>query len=328
MDIRNRRTLKNTASQCLEAASYNPRKLILLYTGATLLLSLTLTLVDHFLDHAISGTSGLSGLGARSVLSTLQFCLTLCQLLLLPVWQAGYQWVTLRFARREEAQPRDLLFGFPRFWPLLRLLLLQGLLYAALALAASCLGSSLFLMTPFAQPILEATQQFMNASGAEADALYAAVLEKNTLPLTICAIVLFFLLAVPFFYRFRLATYSLLEHPDQGALRAMGESRKRMQGNCLHLLKLDLSFWWFYLLDGLVAVVCYGDVLLNAAGISLPISDTAAFFLFFAISLVMQLGLAIWKQNQVSTTYAVFYTGLSSSQSSQNLPNKTQSWVQ
>ncbi len=328
MDIRDCRTLKGTAVQCLEAAVYDPKKLIFLHTSATLALTLLMTLADFFLSRAISGTGGLGGFGTRSVLSTLQSCLLIAQLIVLPFWMAGYQWISLQFARQREALPRDLLAGFRLFWPLLRLLAVQCLLYFVIAMAASYFGSFLFLLTPYAKPLWETMLPIMQGSG-DAQAIYASlepVLQQAQLPMTLCGLALFFPLAAPFFYRFRLAQFLLLEQPKTGALRSILESWKKMQGRSLALLKLDLSFWWFYLLDALITVFCYGDQLLPLAGISLPIGKTAAFFLFFGLSLVLQLGLYVWRQNQVSTTYALFYTMLDTSREAEKLPAKAQPW--
>ena len=58
MDIRNRRALKQEAAAALEAAP-NEKKIVAVYAGAGLLVSLALILVNHMLDNMIEGTSGL-----------------------------------------------------------------------------------------------------------------------------------------------------------------------------------------------------------------------------------------------------------------------------
>ena len=118
-------------------------------------------------------------------------------------------------------------------------------------------------------------------------------------------------MAIPFFYRFRLAQFLLLDSKETGAFAAMRASSRLMRGNSMHLFKLDLSFWWFYALDLLVTAICYADMLLAMLGIALPIDATFAFFATFVIYLAAQLALYWWRKNEVSTTYAYFYHVLS-----------------
>ena len=313
MDLQNNRMLKTAAADALQAAPNDPKKLILLHSAAMLLLSLLLTVVDYLLEHAIADTGGLGGLGTRSVLSTVQSCLQLSQLILLPFWQIGYTYVTIKFARKEAAQPMDLCKGFFLFLPMLRLLLLQGLLYIGIGIAASNLGMILFSLTPWSAPFMSAAMDMMYGGGSAEDMSYAMekMQETGAVPLVICSILVFIAIAVPFFYRFRMAQYLLLDGKETGALAAMRTSGKLMRGNGIALFKLDLSFWWFYALDLLVTTICYADMLLAMLGITLPVDATFAFFATFVAYLAAQLALYWWRKNEVSTTYAYFYHVLS-----------------
>ena len=78
----------------------------------------------------------------------------------------------------------------------------------------------------------------------------------------------------------------------------------------LGLFKLDLSFWWFYLLNAGTLVLCYGDVLLNLMGVSLPWSEDVSYFLFLVLYAAAQLALYWWRKNEVDVTYAQVYTDL------------------
>ncbi len=311
MDIRDRRSLKSAAAEALSAAPNDPQKLILLHTGIVLLLSLLLTVVDYLLEKAIAGTGGLSGMGTRSLLTTIQSCLRLAQMILLPFWQIGYTFVTMHFARREQALFGDLTVGFARFFPILRLYLLQGALYLAIAMVSSYVGSFLFMLTPWSVSLMSAAMELMNSGSMETlDAVMESALTQAFVPLMICYLVVFLAVAAPFFYRFRLANFVLLDQPEKGALFALKTSRSLMRGNAMTLFKLDVSFWWFYALDLLVGIVCYADALLALLGVTLPVSADAAFFISFFAYLICQLGLYLWRRNEVSTTYALFYDAL------------------
>ena len=312
MDIRDRRMLKSAAADALGAAQFDPKKQILLHSGAVLLLSLIMTAGDYLLEEAVAGTGGLGGLGTRSVLATVQSCLRLFQMVLLPFWQIGYTYVTLKFTRKEITAPIDLCKGFHLFLPVLRLLFFQGLLYLGLGLLGSYLGTFLFFMTPWSAPLMTAAMEMMYGGGSmEAmDAAMEQVLSEASVPLTVCGGIVFLALSAPFFYRFRMAQFVLLEEPEKGALNALRTSRRLMRGNAMTLFKLDVSFWWFYLLDLGVTAVCYADVLLALLGITLPVSATFSFFASFGVYLVCQLALYWWRKNEVDTTYAVFYDAL------------------
>ena len=77
MDIRDRRGLKAAAREDLAAASYEPRKLILIHTGVTVVLALIIGLLDYLLEQQIGGTGGLGGVGTRSMLETVRTLLTM-----------------------------------------------------------------------------------------------------------------------------------------------------------------------------------------------------------------------------------------------------------
>ena len=310
MDIRDCRLLKHTAAESLRSNDCNPKKLVLLHTGAVLLLSLLLATINHFLNEGIAGTGGLGGIGTRTVLATVQTCLQLAQLLILPFWQIGYVFVTMRFARRESTGPDDFLSGLQRFFPVLRLLLVEGLFYAVILFVATNIGSTLFLLTPWAQPFMDSVMAGLYSSDEAAIEAAIRTFAQYETPLLICTGIAFLPLAAPIFYRLRMAEFALLDNPGAGALAAMKASNRLLRGNTTALIKLDVSFWWFYVLDLLVSAVSYGDVLLPKLGITLPWSADVSFFITLGVYLLCQLALYVWRRNEVSTTYALFYDAL------------------
>lgn len=50
-------------------------------------------------------------------------------------------------------------------------------------------------------------------------------------------------------YRYRLATYFLLDNPDMGALASITASKQAMRGHKLELFCLDFSFFWWWILS-------------------------------------------------------------------------------
>lgn len=322
MNIRDRRALVSEAETSLANASYDPKKLILIHTGSVLLLSLLLSVLDYLLEHFIGTTGGLGGIGLRSMLSTAQSVLRLLQTVALPFWQMGYVYLTLRLSRQESVAPSDLLQGFRNFGSVLRLELLRSLLYAGIAVLCSYVSSILFFLTPWAADVADLMLPLMQDTSLLDDpaALRSAMmpaLEAAAVPLTIIFVIVALAFFLPVFYRFRMASFALLDAPEQGALAALRTSRRMTRRNCLAIFRIDLHFWWFYLLEAATMAVCYGDLILGWLGVSLPFNTTVAYFLFFVLYLVCQLGLYLWRKNLVSVTYAHAYNAL---KDSLNLP--------
>ena len=326
MDICDRRGLKGSAREALLGAAYDPKRLILIHTGAMAVLSLILAVLNFVLEKGIGGTGGLSGIGTRSILTTAQSVLQLAQVIILPFWQIGWLFVTIKLSRKEQAAPEDLLEGFRRFFPVLRLYLLQGALYMGIAMLCSYVASIIFMMTPWAAPFMDVVMQYMEATDTAAmEAALEQVTADAVLPLMGIMAVVFVVFAAPYFYRFRMAQFVILDNPKPGALAALRESRKMMRGNAVSLFKLDLSFWWFYGLELLIVALAYLDALLPLLGVTLPWSSAVTYFVLMVLYSGCQMLLYWCCKPQVDVTYAKVYEALSQPGEEQTLlPD--QSW--
>lgn len=311
MDIRDRRSLRQAASASLSASGYNPKKLIFIHTGIALALSAMIMVLDYILEQQIGNTGGLSGLGARSVLETIQTVLNLAQTVALPFWQLGYVYTVLQLSKQEAVAPGSLLQGFRWFGPVLRLELLRGLLLGGIAIVCSYAATAVFILTPWANSFKELLldSALMENPAALQEAM-DGIMSQSLIPLLIIFALFFLPLGVPLLYRYRFANLCLMDAPEKGALSALRTSRKMLRHNCINLLKVDISFWWFYALEIVVAMLCYGDLILDYLGISLPFSATVAYFLFFALYATAQLILHVWQKNHVELTYAHAYASL------------------
>lgn len=303
--------LRAAVGSSLEQAK-NPGRVILIHTGAVLLISLLLTVADYLLNRQISTTGGLSGLGARSILTTIQSVLRLAQAILLPFWQIGYTYYTLRVARGQEAGLSDLAEGFRRFGPVLRLKALLAGMAFLLMMASAYASSFIFMLTPWAAPMMQKMETLMAGNLDEAALMEAitAMTADMMVPIMVIFCLCFVTCSIFLFFRYRLAELWLLDHPDGGALEALRNSRYLMRGNWKAMLRVDLSFWWFYLLELLVTVLCYGDVVLGAMGVEMTTDAFGSYFLFFLLYLCAQLALYWWKRNEVAVTYAHAYVTL------------------
>lgn len=308
MAILDPQALRQQAADRLQAAS-NQKKLVLIFACVSAGLSLAAGVVSMILDGQIAGTGGLGGLQLRSVLTTVQAMLTFLLLTFIPFWNLGYTSMALKLGRGEAASEQDLLGGFRRFGPGLRLLLLRMLVYFALAFAAVQVASIVLSLTPWANTYY---QQMMaiDLTAAQIDDATLDAMTQAMLPVLIVAGVLYLVALVPVTYRLRLAEYRLMDEPKCGALLALLQSNRMMKGNCVKLFKVDLQFWWYYLASILIPMLCYGDVLLPAIGINLPFDPMVSFFLFYVASQVAQV-LLYWRcHNLVECTYACAYDEL------------------
>ena len=107
MDIRNRSAIRQAADRALAEAPGNPKRVVLVFAGASSLLALLVTLISFALSSQISNTGGLHNFGLRSMLSTGQSILPLVQMLLMLCWNMGYAVCALRMSRRQEAEPAE-----------------------------------------------------------------------------------------------------------------------------------------------------------------------------------------------------------------------------
>lgn len=275
--------------------------------GAGILVALVVLVTNRMIDN----TGGLSDIGLRTVLGTVQQAVALIAQILLPFWTAGITFCAVALARGRAVGPKDLLGGLKRWGVLLRLYLFQMLLLTSAIYTIMQLALMLVMLTPFAEPMLDQMNSLMGQSAvldpaAITDA-QAADLVKTMLPVYIVALPLLAAVLVFFHYQFRLATYRVLDEDRPGAIRAMFQSCRLIHHHRFRLFRLDLSFWWYYLLQALLAAIPMADVILKAMGVPLPLEGD----LFYLLSyLVYALGIVILHRYclvRVETAYACFY---------------------
>ena len=67
------------------------KKLVLVWAGTSVAVSLLVSIVNFLLEGQISGTGGLSGIGLRSILSTAQSVLSIASAILIPFWDLEFK---------------------------------------------------------------------------------------------------------------------------------------------------------------------------------------------------------------------------------------------
>lgn len=315
MTIRDRKALKQTAARRLTVASYNPKRLILIHSGVALGVSLLLTLLDYWIAWQIDAKgSGLAGLGMRSVLETVQTVLNAAYSLLTPFWTMGVTYAFLRLARGKAAWPQALLEGFRRKGPVFRLLLLQGLIYGILTFAAMWGAWMLYTMTPDGQAFAEAIMKLIAGGVTDYAELYAAIPEAVLEQVSVVYVPIFavalLVLVLPASYRMRMAPYVLMEKERAGAWKAVRISGRITRRNCWHLVVLDLSYWWYYLVQAVLVAVGTAPAVLSLLNIQLPVDEGVLYIAANVAYTVLLLIFETQAKPKQQTVYALAYETL------------------
>ena len=315
MDIRNTRQLKEFSAGRLDNAREG-QKIVLYYSLITVAVSAAAAGVSYVLSQQIAKTGGLGSMGVRSALTTAQTLLPIAQSVFLMCLTLGYLSTMLRIARGQYASPNGMRLGFDRFWVLLRCALLKGLIFGGVAVASLYVAMMIYMMTPLSNSAVDILMPLVKSASTSGqlgimldDATYTQLMSATAPAMAIFG-VLFLALAAPLFYRYRMTDYLIIDRPGTGALAALRDSRMMMKGNRWNLFRLDLSMWWYYAAVLVSAAVAYGDQLLPALGISLPFSDTAAYFVFFGVYLAVIFVVYYFLRNRVEVTYALAYDSL------------------
>ena len=310
MEVLNPRQLKAETDRRLAAASFPPRRLALLHTGIALTCSLVLTVISYLLSDQVASTGGLAGIGMRSVLQSAQSVLSLALTVAMPFWEFGFIAAAMGYARQENVGFKDFCKGFRRSGPLLRLLLLQAAVYMLLLVMAAQIGSIVIMATSLGDSMMDLVQTLSeNETFLQTGMFPEEMLEpliRAAIPAYVATGILFAVAAIPVSYRLRLATYMVLDGQNR-ALLAMLTSNRAMKGNCIGFFKLDLSFWWYWALQGVCGLLAFGDVLLPLVGVELPFDGQTAMFLFYGLQMAGSLALAWAWRAPVETAYASAY---------------------
>lgn len=294
--------IKQQARKVLETPQPAPGKITAIHSGVIVGAALILTVLQ-FLLSLPSPAGGLSNLGASAFWETLQTLLSLANSLILPFWQAGLVFCAILWARGQSAQPRELSQGLRRWGPLLRLYLLKGILLLPLLMVSGYVASFLFVLTPLSQNLMGILEPLMSAE----DPLTALSQIPTTqllgaiLPLFVLMGIILCVLFVAVMYRCRLADYLILSGATNSALMALGLSRQLLRGHVMEMLRLDLTFWWFY---GASLVL---NLIMLLPAFVLPDAQLWLTLVCYGVYLAGTF-LLYWKTRaQVETVYALYF---------------------
>lgn len=290
------------------------RRVVLFYALPALILPLMVMVINLFLNKLLAGTGGLSGIGMRSAMETIQTVLSGALRLALPFWQLGLTCCALSVSRGQNASTDHLFEGFRRWGAALRLMIFRTFRYVAGIFCGAMLSGLLLSVTPLSSSLISISEAIINDpayANATAEEIMNAVMSRarfwDIAPYYILCGLSIALATIPLFYRYRMSDYVLLDSEKPGALLAIRKSTEMMFGNAKWLFALDLRFWWYYLLLLIPGIISYGDLLLPALGIALPFSEEWAMVIFSLLSAAAQLAYYYLFRGRIETTYACAY---------------------
>ena len=311
MNIRDRRQIREFAAGRLENAR-NITKIVLIYCALTLGLSALATVVNYLLDAQMDGLTGLSSISKRTTLSAIQSTLTFALPLVTMCLETGYQAAMLRTARGQYTSEQTLRLGFDRFWVLMRCSIFMGIRFAITLFLCVYAGIVVFMMLPISQPAMDVLRPYLAQMSVLSGELvldegaYVQFAQAVWPAYVICG-VLYALAAIPLWYSYRMGRYIVIDKPGMGALAVLRASKQMMRKNRIALFKLDMSFWWFYLVQLLASAVCYGDMILPMLGIDLPGNEDVWFFVFMACYFAIHFAANYFLRSRVEVSYALAY---------------------
>ena len=312
MNVHNRE-LRARAAEL--AAEYRgpARRLVLLYCIVLAALTLGSSGLNLVLESRIDTTGGLDGIGLRTMLQTIQQILSYLNQFFGPFWSAGFLTAMIAMVRGREPQVRDLTNGFRRVFRVLFHVAFEATAAFLLLVAVVNLSSLIFLLSPMGAEFNElmapllTDPNLLTAEGLLNEALISyQELSRLLLPMLVLTAVIYLPLYTLMAYSFRLSLYLVMDRKI-GAIPAHFLSIRLMRGHKWQLCKLDLSWWWYYLLGAVCWVVGYLDLLLGLLGVPLPMNATVMFFVTLAAYCVLFTLLSLWKKCEVDASYVLFY---------------------
>ena len=308
MEKLNYKQLRTDARAAVAGFGNTAVKLIAIHAGFSIGANFLLALINYLLEMGIAQTGGLSGIGTRAILETVQQVLQTTLTLALPFWAMGYTFAALQMARGKSADSVNLLTGFRHLGSVLRTNILRYVIYFALMMLGAQIACYIFMLTPAARALMAVMEEMLATMESSETLDYVALLNNEAymqamLPAMPYMLVGALLPLIPFLYRLRMMDFALMDDPRKGAFHAFAQSMRMTRKNCLAIFKLDLHFWWYHGLYLLIFLV--GNYGADAAAyFSLPVPADTAQLILTLVCAVCMLALFWWRKNEVSVAYA------------------------
>lgn len=276
--------LKDKAAALVRQAGQAPFRLVLLHSGVVAAASVLLTGISWLLAQ-VAPAGGIGNLDTHIALMTLQAVLYLAVLLLLPFWRAGLVHGFSELCRGQQPSLSSMTAGLRNYRPLLSSLAFRTALYALPVLPCGYFCYS------------------MAASAGEFRSLYPEVPGEMLNAILISYGVFYAIALTPLLlmmlYRYRMSDWLIMENPERTGMESLRMSLTLSKGNKRRLLRLDLSYWWYYVAEGCLLAMSLAGLLPERFGSVRWILPLAA--------ALLRLVLQLCCKSKMMTVYALFY---------------------
>lgn len=288
-------------------------RLVFTHAAVSSAFMLMVSLIGFVLERTVADTTGLDGFGTAAALKTVHMTLSVLGNILLPFWQLGLLYTSVRVIRGQNAQFPMLAQGFRRIRPLVGYYAMFLLIIFAVAMA--CFYA---LVLPFScMPIPPELETAINALDFTDAAQIMAFQEEYyqeillySAPFLVVFSIVYGAVVLNLNYRFRMCGYLLLEDQRAGVMQSFRLSSRMTKSEKKNLFLLDLSFWWYHLLSVLASGVAFAPDMMQAAGIALPVSYETASLLAYLAYVLCYLALAWFAGAYYQTSMACAYEKL------------------
>lgn len=307
MVIQNYRYIKSRAAKTLSYTPWDVKKIVLIFSLVSICVSPLLLGVDALLSLGMENAQGLSGLGIYSMLATISSVLSMAWSIFSIFWAPGILYCGLMLLREQDPWPKGLFRGFKKWISFVKYTILLVIFLFALVMVISPVVSivSLPFMGQF-QELIAAMPETETDMMAYLETIPIEQLARAVLPMLLLMWGAILAVVIPLFYRARLVYLILLDEEQIGVREAIRFSFKLTKGSCIQLFRLDLSFWWYYLLIALVNILPMAT--------ELPLfsswNETAATLTCSAVAAVLGVGVYMLGLMKVKTADAVAYDHL------------------
>lgn len=307
MVIQNYKDIKSRAKKTLSYTPWDVKKLALVFALVSWCAVPLLSGVDALLLKVAESGQGLSGLGLNSMASTISTLINWAWVIFNMFWAPGILYCGLMLLREQDPWPKGLFRGFKKWGSFVKLTVLLFAFYFALIMVISPVVSIISL--PFMGDYLD-----ILAAMPETEADMIAYMEtipmdqlvKSMLPMLILTFIIMLAIMIPLSYRFRMVQLILLDEDHLGVREAIRFSFALTKGSCKQLFLMDLSFWWYYLLQFAVSMLPLAALLPIFNGWS----EIAANLTCDAAAAIAGIGVYMLGLMKVTTANAVAYDHL------------------
>ena len=307
MVIQNYRDIKARANKTLSYTPWDVKKLALVFGLVSLGVGPLLIGVDVLLLKAMENAQGLSGLGLSSMLETVSSLLSYAWNIFILLWSPGILYCGLMLLREQDPWPKGLFRGFKKWTGILKYIILLVVFGIVLVLVISPIIAALSVsfmgeFVEFISKMPETEAEML----AYMESVPDAQLIRMMLPMLIMMGVVMLAVIIPLSYRLRLVQLIIMDEEKIGAREAIRFSFRLTKGSCWQLFRLDLSFWWYYLLLGIAS----GLPMAAELSVFANYNPTAVTLILNVVSAILCLGVYMLGLMKVRTADAVAYDHL------------------